>query len=61
MIVADPAHCAFDCPVITEVQLDSVPYQRFERAGHHRAAAGEIDELDLEVLAVVGEPGVLSG
>src|SRR5689334_18860889 len=60
-LALDPAHGAFDRPVLAEVKMDAVPQQRFEVARDHRPAARQIDQLDLAVFALVGHPDLLVG
>ena len=55
-IAPDPAHCAFNGAMISEIKVYAVPQlQPLRRAGDHCPAAGQIDQLSLMVEALVGE------
>src|SRR5438874_7435559 len=58
-VFTNPAYRAFDGAILAEVKLDPVPQLRLERAADHRAAAGEIDQLDGPLLTLVGEADLL--
>src|SRR5947208_2596624 len=59
-MVADPAHSAFDRSVMAEVKVGLVPDHGFDRAAHHRAAARQVDQLDLMGSAIVGKLRLLA-
>src|SRR4051812_44882063 len=58
-IALEPADGAIDRAVVAKVQLEAVPEVGLEVARDHRAAARKIDQLNLELAAVVGRADLL--